>query len=149
MVKEGETTTAASPFWRDLFSLGFYKRSQGRIARQVTFGALVLAAVLGAWSLSAVLQDNQVSTSVRYAIVTVIGVLGIWLSFRLVNMPRFADFLIAVEAEMNKVSWPTKPELVRSVIVVIVTIVGLAVVLFLFDMFWQFVLGPAGLRVLG
>ena len=30
------------------------------------------------------------------------------------NMPRFADFLIAVEAEMNKVSWPSKAELIRS-----------------------------------
>ena len=42
--------------------------------------------------------------------------------FRLVNLPKFADFLIAVEAEMNKVSWPTRTELFRSSVVVIVTI---------------------------
>ena len=32
---------------------------------------------------------------------------GLWASYRLVNVPAVADFLIAVEAEMNKVSWPT------------------------------------------
>ena len=31
-----------------------------------------------------------------------------------VNLPVFADFLIAVEAEMNKVSWPTRGELFRG-----------------------------------
>ena len=31
---------------------------------------------------------------------------GLWLGYRIVNVPQFADFLIAVEAEMNKVSWP-------------------------------------------
>ena len=34
-------------------------------------------------------------------------------------MPAFADFLIAVEAEMNKVSWPTRTELFRGSMVVI------------------------------
>ena len=44
----------------------------------------------------------------------VLASLGLWVAFRLVNMPAFADFLIAVEAEMNKVSWPTRGELFRS-----------------------------------
>ena len=35
---------------------------------------------------------------------------------------QFADFLIAVEAEMTKVSWPSRGELVRSSIVVILVI---------------------------
>lgn len=62
---------------------------------------------------------------------------GLWLGFRLVNWPRFADFLISVEAEMAKVTWPGKPELIRASIVVIVTILVLAVTLFLFDIVWQ------------
>ena len=33
-------------------------------------------------------------------------VFGVWVSYRLVNVPAFADFLIAVEAEMNKVLGP-------------------------------------------
>jgi preprotein translocase subunit SecE len=54
-----------------------------------------------------------------------------------VNFPRFADFLIAVEAEMNKVSWPTRGELVRSSLVVLFTIFALAAVLFGFDAVWN------------
>jgi preprotein translocase subunit SecE len=62
---------------------------------------------------------------------------GLWLSFRLVNIPRFADFLIAVEAEMNKVSWPSRAELTRSAMVVIFVIFSLSIVLFGFDVFWM------------
>jgi len=55
----------------------------------------------------------------------------------LLHIPKFADFLIAVEAEMTKVSWPTKMELIRSSLVVIFFIVSLAAILFLFDLFWR------------
>ena len=57
---------------------------------------------------------------------------------------KFADFLIAVEAEMNKVSWPAWSELVRSSIVVIFVIFFLAMVLFGYDMLWQFVFKTIG-----
>ena len=58
---------------------------------------------------------------------------GIWVAFRLVNYPPFADFLIAVEAEMAKVSWPTRTELFRSSLVVMLTIFGLAALLAVYD----------------
>ena len=70
-------------------------------------------------------------------VVALMMLLGWWLTFRLVNWPRFADFLIAVEAEMNKVSWPTRIELIRSSAVVLITIFLLAAVLFGFDAFWS------------
>lgn len=35
-------------------------------------------------------------------------ILALWVSWKVVNIPVFADFLIATEAEMNKVSWTTK-----------------------------------------
>jgi preprotein translocase subunit SecE len=54
-----------------------------------------------------------------------------------VNIPQFADFLIAVEAEMNKVSWPSRGELVRSAAVVIFVIFLLATVLFAYDLIWR------------
>ena len=62
---------------------------------------------------------------------------GFWFGYRVVNWPRFADFLIAVEAEMNKVTWPSKDELTRASIVVMFTIFFLASSLFLFDIVWQ------------
>lgn len=65
--------------------------------------------------------------------------IGTWFAFRVVNVPRFADFLIAVEAEMNKVSWPSKAKLYRSSIVVIFVLFALSAVLFGFDIFWKFI----------
>ena len=62
---------------------------------------------------------------------------GLWVSYRVVNYAKFADFLIAVEAEMNKVSWPSRRELVRSSIVVIVVIFLMVIVLTSFDILWR------------
>ena len=38
---------ALSSLFSELFQLGVYKRSQGRIARQVTFAALAIVVALG------------------------------------------------------------------------------------------------------
>ncbi len=70
--------------------------------------------------------------------------LGMWLGYRLVNWPRFADFLIAVEAEMNKVSWPKKSELYRASMVVIFTMAFLALLLFCYDAIWQLLFDTLG-----
>ena len=53
-----------------------------------------------------------------------------WTIFRIVHFPPFADFLIATEAEMNKVSWTTKDDLVRATTVVLTSVVLMAVFLF-------------------
>ena len=55
----------------------------------------------------------------------------------MVNYPQFSDFLIAVEAEMTKVSWPSRTELIRSSLVVIILMFFLAGVLFGFDIIWR------------
>ena len=73
----------------------------------------------------------------RYGLPLCLVFLSLWVAFRAVNYPRFADFLIAVEAELHKVSWPTSTEVYRSSIVVLVTIFGLAFVLYAFDLFWR------------
>jgi preprotein translocase subunit SecE len=126
-------------FVQELFRFNLYKRSQGRVARQATFAALGVIVALGCWSLSA--YYSGASTTVRYAIPLVVLAAGLWASFRAVQMPSFADFLIAVEGEMNKVSWPSRGELVRASIVVMVVIFLLAAVLFAFDLIWKFLLG--------
>jgi len=142
-----EQDTAASSFgW---FQTGIYKRSQGRYARQATFYALAILIAVGAWRMYetfTVFRENPQG----WIIPTVIGVVGAWVSFRLVNAPRFADFLISVEAEMYKVSWPSRTELIRSSIVVIVTMFGLAAVLVAYDYIWKILLGWLGVTgVLG
>lgn len=143
MAKEKNAT--ASPMFRELFQLGIYKRSQGRIARQVTFATLAVGLLLGAWRLSA--YEIGASDAWRVGLPAVIVVVGLWVAFRLVNIPSFADFLIAVEAEMNKVSWPSGGELVRSSMVVIFCIFFLAVILYGYDLFWHTLL--EALRVVG
>jgi len=126
-------------FW--LFDGGLYKRNQGRITRQVTFGTLLFGIAFGCWRLSQ--EIGSWTAFGRYGRAAEIGIplalvaAGAWFAYRLVNLPRFADFLIAVEAEMAKVSWPTRSELIRSSVVVIVVILGLAIVLFGYDAFWK------------
>lgn len=134
MAKEGNT--AASALWRDLFSVELYKRSQGRIARQATFAVIALGVLLGAWSLRNYLV-GRAAASTGWAVFAAIALAGAWGAFRLVNYTRFADFLIAVEAEMNKVSWPTRSELIRASAVVLITIFGLAMLLFAYDLAWR------------
>jgi preprotein translocase subunit SecE len=133
MAKEKNAT--ANPYLRELFQVSIYKRSQGRIARQVTFGVLALGVGLGAVRLSVSVIDA--GRAMEYVVPFFVAFIGIWFVFRLVNVPSFADFLIAVEAEMYKVSWPTRGELFRSSMVVIFCIFFLAAVLFLFDLFWR------------
>jgi preprotein translocase subunit SecE len=123
-----------------LFEWSLYKRSQGRITRQATFAALVVIAGIGCWRLIDTQLMLHYGPAIHYGIPTFLFAAAVWLSYRVVNLPAFADFLIAVEAEMMKVSWPTRRELMKSVAVVIVTIIGLAAILWLFDAFWGLLL---------
>ncbi len=123
-------------FFQELFQFGVYKRNQGRIVRQVTFVALVITAAMGSYRLHEMLQPRPAMLSVGLPFL--LALLCSWIAYRLVNFPRFADFMIAVEAEINKVSWPTRGELIRASLVVLVTILVLAIVLFLFDYFWTY-----------
>ena len=128
-----------------LLTYHLYKRSQGRIARQATFAALAVTIALGCWRLSDTLGSRGEiwglpSAFWRWGLPGVLLFIGAWLCFKLVNQQTFADFLIAVEAEMNKVSWPSRKELFRATMVVIVTIFLLAIILFGYDTFWQWLL---------
>ena len=126
------TQTSGGTFWRNLFATALYKRSQGRVARQVTFAALAIAIALGAYSLSTYLLDQ--TAAVRFGVSGGVLALGLWISYRAVNLPKFADFLIAVEAEVNKVTWPTRSVLFRSSAVVIFLMFALALILFMYDL---------------
>ena len=60
----------------------------------------------------------------------------------------FADFLIATEAEINKVSWTSRQALIRDTIVVLTTLFLLTVFLFVVDLFWSSVLSSRYIGVL-
>lgn len=133
---------AANPFFRELLQWNVYKKSQGRITRQVTFAAIAIVVALGGWRLSTYTLSQQ--EWIHVGLPTVLVLAGWWIAFRLVNLPSFADFLIAVEAEMNKVTWPSRTELIRSSMVVIFTILFLATILYGYDLFWNGVLMMIG-----
>lgn len=130
---------ASSGFLKELIQFGVYKRNQGRIARQVTFGAIFVAIAIGAWGMVGSLQGRDYGAYVFYGVPILLIALGFWIAFRLVNYSKFADFLIAVEAEMNKVTWPSRDLLVRGSLVVIFVIFFMAFLLFGYDMLWKYV----------
>lgn len=76
-------------------------------------------------------------------------ILALWISWKVVNIPVFADFLIATEAEMNKVSWTTRKKLFHDTIVVLTTLVLMSVFLFAMDQFWRIFLTKAGVLRFG
>lgn len=147
--QDSQARAGAAGFWGAFLSGSVYKRNQGRLARQVTFAALALILGLGVWRLAQVLPlwfsggsspwggDAGV---VRFLLPGLVLAAVLWFCYRLVNVPRFADFLIAVEAEMTKVSWPTGDEVARSSAVIIFLIFALAGILAAYDLFWWFVL---------
>jgi preprotein translocase subunit SecE len=121
-------------FLQEMLRVGIYKRSQGRVTRQVTFAAIAAAIALGLYRLSALQAGN--GPHWQFAVPGILLLIGLWACYRVVNVPAFADFLIAVEAEMNKVSWPTRSELFRASMVVLIVIFVLAALLALFDYLW-------------
>lgn len=143
MSKDKASSTMSGVLLQEFTSAALYKRSQGRLARQITCIVIWLVVAIGCWRLSTQVL-NRTDLAVRYGVPGVMLLVGMWIGYRLVNYPPFADFLIAVEAEMNKVSWPTWRELSRSTIVVIVLIVGLTAVLFGLDTIFLFLLETLG-----
>ncbi len=109
-----------------------YKRGQGKYTRIATFVGVMVIGVIGAWALSNKLHAYEATSSpyIRFGVPAVLVVgLGI-LMFWIVNRPASADFMIATESEMKKVSWSSRKEILGSTKVVIVTTFIMAGVLF-------------------
>jgi preprotein translocase SecE subunit len=84
----------------------------------------------------------------QFTIPLVLIAATLWFAWRVVNYPQFADFLIATEAEINKVSWTTRRALVRDTIVVLTSLILLTVFLFVVDIFWGWLLSQPWIAVL-
>lgn len=133
-----EKTVGSPSLLNEMVQANRYKRTQGKIARQATLISIWVLISIAAYQLYQQLEAYASMTQYRLHLLLPIAlvVVGFWIAYRLINWPTFADFLIAVEAEMNKVTWPSKAELWRSVIVVIALIFILALLLFAFDLLW-------------
>ncbi len=120
----------------ELFRLGLYKANQGKMVRQATFVAFAVIVAFGCFSLSAGPLGGE-GQSVRVGLPLGIWLLLCWVAFRVVNVARFADFLISVESELEKVVWPGRRQVMQSTIVVIVTMLFLGVFLSVVDYVWK------------
>lgn len=135
---------AESTLWGEMLTAGFYKRNQGRLTRQLTAAAILVVVFFGLWRLTqGPLAGNP--AMIRVGIPALIFAVVSWGVFRLVNYPRFADFLISVQAEMDKVSWSTWPELWRATAVVVGTMFLLGVILFVYDQLWVLLFRALGI----
>ncbi len=153
------------------FHLNSYKGNQGVRVRRGTIAAII--AVLGSgivtmnfrgffgstaqdsgndWVWWLPFLDESRFVAVLYKVHIMVPLLlavgTVWFAWRVVNVPAFADFLIATEAEMNKVSWTNRRRLVQDTIVVLVTVVLFTGFLFFVDILWIRVLSAPGIRVL-
>jgi len=117
-----------------------YKRGQAANTRLgAAIGVFVIAAY-GCFVLNQKLQplgNIWLETLLPVGLCATIGGLIAWL----VNKPSMADFLIAAEGEVKKVSWSTRKELTASTIVVIFVMLAIAMLLavvdFVFVWFFQ------------
>jgi preprotein translocase subunit SecE len=122
-----------------------YKPSQGWYARLWTAIGIGILFVTGLFRYYQTQLEGQASTPVRLGVPAALAVLLAWITYRIVQYPPFVDFLIATEAEMNKVSWTTRDELRRATIVVIVTVLLISLYLFGVDFVWSTFLQRIGI----
>jgi len=69
--------------WAELFSIGLYKKNQGRLARQLTAVGVGLLVILGAYTLSQAIP-SEVRPLIRIGIPTLLAAVGLWITYRLV-----------------------------------------------------------------
>jgi preprotein translocase subunit SecE len=117
---------------RGYFSI--YKRGQGKWVRWCTVAAMTLANGLGViWLVNEpYLSPHEVPIKVAAATVWVL--FWAWVTFWMVNSAKMAEFMIATESEMRKVTWPARRDVVNSTKVIILITFVLGVLLWLVDL---------------
>jgi preprotein translocase SecE subunit len=144
------------------FTFAPYKKSQGqRVRRGTILGILALVGcgiytMLAHRALETGPQNWQVLIpfaaghswiilpDIRFTVPILLAAVAIWFAYRVVNYPAFADFLIATEAELNKVSWSPWSKLKQDTVVVLVTVLLLTLFLFAVDQGWAWLLTRVG-----
>ena len=113
-----------------------YKRGQGKYTRLCSGFAMALVVGLGclrlyskleaaSWGMLSTRATMWIATMVPTGLFVVLAFVIFWLS----NRPSVADFMIAAEGEMKKVSWSSRQEIAVSTFIVIVVVVIMGVLL--------------------
>ncbi|QDU32570.1 preprotein translocase subunit SecE [Poriferisphaera corsica] len=122
-----------------------YKPGEGYWTRTLTWigaGTLVLSGILYIWKQMDIIQQNTIywQGGMALAMVAFWGILLFWI----MNKPNVAEFMIATEAEMKKVNWPSRMEVYGSTIVVIGGTFLLAAILFLINISFAWIFTQIG-----
>ena len=126
-------------------ALSIYKPGQGYYTRMLTAvgaGTIIVLGVAWLWP-----RLESFSSAIYYqvaAAIILIGGSGALLWF-LLNKPRIADFMIATEAEMKKVNWPTRREIIGSTWIVIAGTLMLAGLLAVIDFLFGYLFVEIGI----
>ena len=126
--------------------MGFklYKRGQGYQTRLWSGLIAFTVVVIGCYRLYQELLVYDmilVQTLVPTGVCVLLGGLIYWL----VNKPTVADFMIAAEGELKKVSWSSRREIVVSTFVVICVVAALGVILLVADFVFRYLFMTIGL----
>jgi len=120
-----------------------YKRGQGKYTRLCSAFAVAIVVGLGCLQLYYELEasswglSNRASMWIATMVPAGLFVILAMLIFLLVNKHQVADFLIAAESEMKKVSWSSKQEIAVSTFIVIVVVIIMAILLGTADLSFQ------------
>ena len=142
-------------------ALEFYKPDGAKVARSLTAASMGVLLLYGAMSahdflamgwwmeplpgIGEVLSEDF-PISPRTILATVMVLVSAFATYYLCNHERYVDFLIDTEAELAKVTWPTKPEVQSSTAIVILVTVLLGIYIFLVDSALIFVRNHVSLK---
>ena len=156
MASMAETPTVILPSARargGFFAI--YKKGQGvtvRVGTAIAAGALgLLSAYLLVFKYMTIFLPESLGKDTRqtYAL----GGAGIFLALYglflwwFINRPRNAEFLIETDAEMRKVSWTSRKDLIGSTKVVVIFMILMAIFLFFSDLFFGYALYLLGVNL--
>ena len=119
-------------------SVTAYKKNQGRPTRQIALCAVV--AILSWFLIQVASLFWKKQSGLPWLGMTVLAIgVSAFLSVVLLNRPKWADFLISVQQEIDRVTWPSMLEVKRATIVVLFLLASMSVLIFGFDLVWQWV----------
>lgn len=119
-------------------AISIYKPGQGYYTRMLTavgVGVIVMSGVGWLWEKLTTIDAIPTKQLLYYQAGMAVGVIAFFgiLVYFILNKPRIADFMIATEAEMKKVNWPNKKEIIGSTWVVICGTAFIAVLLYVIN----------------
>jgi preprotein translocase subunit SecE len=127
-----------------------YKWGQGKNTRLYSAVTMAVIAAIGCWELYKKLEaaiDVTEATGLWISVTVPLGIFAVIVIFLywLVNRQTVADFMIASEGELKKVSFSSRREIAVSTFVVIVVVLLTATMLgladFCFNLFFSNVIG--------